>query len=504
MTLAYPKAPDCIIDLGCLDPRVTAWPSARGLPRLERRRPRPLLRRHRRRHPRLRPRPDPAGPLAGHPRPLQAPARRRRGHRHRRPRRQPPRPPSPQPERTFPVRPGAGWYRGDLHSHTFHSDARGAPELLHAAARQAGLDFLAVTDHNTTTQRRYFHPASSRRPRLPPRHGGHHRPRPRQRLRRRRLDRLPHDPPLRRARPGAPRPRRGRPALDQPRQADHPLGLRAPRRRLHGGLAVRLAGLELDLARPLAGPPRRAAAASPPSAAATSTSPTASSPKARSRLGRPTTVLWLPELSEAAILAAMKAGRGYVTEAPRGPHLALTAGDVADGRQHRPPARVTAEAEVRGAAGDTLVWIDASGPVRVEPIPADDWRGRLSRRARSASSAPRSSPTPAATPSLDGFRAAVGEPAAPRRPDARRTSPPTRSAAPSPTRSTVRGLTHAHRQRALLLGRLLPRQRPRSPPTPTSTRSPPPATAAPSSAPSASCPPTLPRSETRSPAATSP
>ena len=27
--------------------------------------------------------------------------------------------------------------------------------------RQAGLDFLAVTDHNTTTQRRYFHPASS-------------------------------------------------------------------------------------------------------------------------------------------------------------------------------------------------------------------------------------------------------------------------------------------------------------------------------------------------------
>ena len=72
-----------------------------------------------------------------------------------------PRPTSPQPERRSPVRPGAGWYRGDLHCHTFHSDARGAPELLHAAARQAGLDFLAVADHNTTTQRRYFHAATS-------------------------------------------------------------------------------------------------------------------------------------------------------------------------------------------------------------------------------------------------------------------------------------------------------------------------------------------------------
>ncbi|HEV7292232.1 MAG TPA: PHP domain-containing protein, partial [Devosia sp.] len=36
----------------------------------------------------------------------------------------------PPPARTFPVRHGQGWYRGDLHCHTFHSDARGAPELL--------------------------------------------------------------------------------------------------------------------------------------------------------------------------------------------------------------------------------------------------------------------------------------------------------------------------------------------------------------------------------------
>ena len=44
---------------------------------------------------------------------------------------------APQPARTFPVRQGRGWYKGDLHCHTFHSDAAGSPETLHAAARQA-------------------------------------------------------------------------------------------------------------------------------------------------------------------------------------------------------------------------------------------------------------------------------------------------------------------------------------------------------------------------------
>ena len=91
-------------------------------------------------------------------------------------------------------------------------------------------------------------------------------------------------------------------------------------------------------------------------------------------LARPTTVLWLDELSEDAVLAAMKAGRGYVTEGPDGPHLAITAGAAAMGGS-LPAGPLRAEAEVRGAAGDTLVWIDASGPLRAEPIAGDDWRG---------------------------------------------------------------------------------------------------------------------------------
>jgi hypothetical protein len=49
---------------------------------------------------------------------------------------------------------GAGWYRGDLHLHTVHSDGRRRPGELIAAARAAGLDFIASTDHNTSAANR--------------------------------------------------------------------------------------------------------------------------------------------------------------------------------------------------------------------------------------------------------------------------------------------------------------------------------------------------------------
>jgi hypothetical protein len=44
-----------------------------------------------------------------------------------------------------------GWYRGDLHGHTLHSDASwGVPEFVDYA-RQRKLDFVTLTDHNTTS-----------------------------------------------------------------------------------------------------------------------------------------------------------------------------------------------------------------------------------------------------------------------------------------------------------------------------------------------------------------
>ncbi len=61
-----------------------------------------------------------------------------------------------------PLRPNPGWYRGDLHMHTAHSDGScpsqsgsqvPCPVFVTAeAAVRRGLDFIAITDHNTTSQ----------------------------------------------------------------------------------------------------------------------------------------------------------------------------------------------------------------------------------------------------------------------------------------------------------------------------------------------------------------
>ena len=73
-------------------------------------------------------------------------------------------PGQPSPTAVPAVRAGRGpqWYQGDLHAHTMHSDGfscadgRGntgpcAAHLIAAAAERRGLDFVAVTDHNTTS-----------------------------------------------------------------------------------------------------------------------------------------------------------------------------------------------------------------------------------------------------------------------------------------------------------------------------------------------------------------
>ncbi len=56
--------------------------------------------------------------------------------------------------RGLPAAPGRTWLAGDLHAHTVHSDgAMTVPELAaHAVSR--GLDFVAVTDHNTVSHHR--------------------------------------------------------------------------------------------------------------------------------------------------------------------------------------------------------------------------------------------------------------------------------------------------------------------------------------------------------------
>ncbi|MEO1440671.1 MAG: CehA/McbA family metallohydrolase [Chloroflexota bacterium] len=52
---------------------------------------------------------------------------------------------------------GAGWYRGDLHSHTNHTDGKLDVVELAQYARDFKLDFLALTDHNTVSPLAEFH-----------------------------------------------------------------------------------------------------------------------------------------------------------------------------------------------------------------------------------------------------------------------------------------------------------------------------------------------------------
>ena len=61
-----------------------------------------------------------------------------------------------------PLRKSPAWYRGDLHMHTAHSDGQCASQtgakvpcpvfLTVEAAARRGLDFIAISDHNTTSQ----------------------------------------------------------------------------------------------------------------------------------------------------------------------------------------------------------------------------------------------------------------------------------------------------------------------------------------------------------------
>ena len=63
------------------------------------------------------------------------------------------RPPVPlaRPLRRPPATPGHRWVAGDLHAHSEHSDGSLSVAELAVLARTSGLDYLAVTDHNTVS-----------------------------------------------------------------------------------------------------------------------------------------------------------------------------------------------------------------------------------------------------------------------------------------------------------------------------------------------------------------
>jgi predicted metal-dependent phosphoesterase TrpH len=287
-----------------------------------------------------------------------------------------PRAVAPEPARTDPVRGGAGWYKGDLHCHTHHSDASGSPEMLHAAAIQVGLDFLAVSDHNTTSQWRYFHQASSpdlvfvRATEITTAAGhanvygvdGF-------------VDfRLTHPSDSHilssvvRAKGGMLSINHDKPDIPWKYHLPHTDCMEVWQSSWLTSNWVSRDRYQLRLASG-----RRISAIG----GSDFHQPEKLGPEGQFALARPTTVLWLDELSEAAVLAAMKAGRGFVTESPSGPHLSIEAGDNWMGSSV-PFGPIEVSAEVRGAAGDELVWLDATGVVARQEIASDDWIGNWS------------------------------------------------------------------------------------------------------------------------------
>jgi hypothetical protein len=73
----------------------------------------------------------------------------------------PPAPPRP-PRRELPAEPGLRWLAADFHAHTLHSDGSLGIAELAARAVAAGLDVLAVTDHNTVSHHRQLPGLSAR------------------------------------------------------------------------------------------------------------------------------------------------------------------------------------------------------------------------------------------------------------------------------------------------------------------------------------------------------
>jgi hypothetical protein len=70
--------------------------------------------------------------------------------------------PERRPRRVLPSVDGLSWLAGDLHAHTLHSDGALSIDELAALAADNGLDFLAITDHNTVSHHEFLPAAGAR------------------------------------------------------------------------------------------------------------------------------------------------------------------------------------------------------------------------------------------------------------------------------------------------------------------------------------------------------
>lgn len=100
----------------------------------------------------------------------------------------------------------------------------------------------------------------------------------------------------------------------------------------------------------------------------------------KTEVGRPTTVVYAPELSRAAIVDAMKRCRMYLSDRPRGPSLTLTAkteqGEAMMGSTISGPANtvVPVTAHIRGGNNKWVEFLRNGQPVWWELVQGDDAR----------------------------------------------------------------------------------------------------------------------------------
>lgn len=283
--------------------------------------------------------------------------------------------------------PGAGWYRGDLQSHTHHSDAKGSLLDLRQAARERSLDFLAVTDHNTVSHHRHLPELSAPDLLLVPgmeltSYFGH-------------ANvwgavgavdfRLGSDADVAVAvatvhRCGGlfsvnhPKYTPGCIGCDWtfavPEGADSLEAWQGPwLQRNWESLAryddVLRTGRRLTL---VGGSDRHQPGWPDPD-------------PVEVQLGSPTTWLWLDELSVAGVLGAIRSGRGFVSASPQGPFIELTVDGVAMGGSVGGAARGAGEADavrsvrcrVAGAAGEVLSLVGAAGEFARVEVAGDEF-----------------------------------------------------------------------------------------------------------------------------------
>ena len=293
-----------------------------------------------------------------------------------------------------------GWYAGDLHTHSGHSDGRTAlpnglripvpPEHVFNAAKAAGLDFVALTDHNTASHWSDVDRMQSLYPDLLLLHGrevttyrGH-------------MNAF-----------GATT------FVDFRLRPDRPIGVLATELVSDGAFVSinhperpddetcmgcgwndrddetirHLQGVEIvngDLAEgKMAGWPFWAMLLNRGhrlSAIGGSDDHTPDETTDQ-RIGRPTTVVRARELSEPALIEGLRAGRVYIrTRGADGPRLELSA--TSGARRYELGESVAAgalalEAVVGRAAGQTATWIRNGEAIATTPIPAD---GRVSHQ----------------------------------------------------------------------------------------------------------------------------